>query len=137
VTGTDLAHCGTVAATLPLAPGVAERNAYGMRSRHRSHDLMGVAMLLGAIAGFAVGALNGFGGPDLSSPVVLPLVGALCGVVVAGLPFVFAGVLRHRREDRLRQARHDTFRLRAHDGWIEGIDLDADAPVPAPRRPRT
>ena len=107
-----------------------------MRARRRPHDLMGVAMLLGAIAGFAVGALNGIGGSDMSSAVVLPLVGALCGVVIAGLPFVLAAVLRHRRDDRLRQARHETFRVRAHDGWIEGIDLNSDAPVPARRQPR-
>jgi hypothetical protein len=96
---------------------------------------MGVAMLIGAIAGFAIGALNGIGGSDISSPVVLPLVGALCGVVIAGIPFVFAGVIRQRRDDKLREARHDTFRVRAHDGWIEGIDLKTDARPPAPRRP--
>jgi hypothetical protein len=97
---------------------------------------MGVAMLLGAIAGFGLGALIGIGGPDLSSPLVLPLVGALCGVAISALPFLLAGAIRHRREERLRLARHEKFRVRAHDGWIEGIDLKTDAPVPERRQPR-
>ena len=90
-------------------------------------------MLLGALVGFAVGAVAGINGTDLASPVVAPLIGLLCGVAAGGIPFLFTGAAQHRREERLREARHDTFRVQAHDGWIEGIDLEADVP---PRRPR-
>jgi hypothetical protein len=80
-------------------------------------------VLVGALIGFALGAVVGITGHGLSSPVVAPLVGALCGVAITGVPFVFAGA-RHRREEiELREARHQEFRLAAHDGWIEGIDL--------------
>lgn len=80
-------------------------------------------MLIGALVGFAAGALIGFGDQGFSSPVVMPFVGALCGVVAAGLPFLLIGARRRRAEERLREARHDDFRLAAHDGWIDGIDL--------------
>jgi hypothetical protein len=89
----------------------------------RSRDLAGAAVLAGALIGFVIGALEGIGGSSLSSPVLLPFVGALCGVVLAGIPFLFAGALHHRAEERLREQRHREFRVAAHDGWIEGIDL--------------
>jgi hypothetical protein len=93
-----------------------------MRS-HRPHDPTGAAVLVGALIGFALGAVVGITGHAMSSPVVAPFVGALCGVAITGLPFLLTGA-RHRREElELREARHQEFRLAAHDGWIEGIDL--------------
>jgi chloramphenicol 3-O-phosphotransferase len=90
---------------------------------HRPHDPTGAAVFVGALLGFAVGAVVGISGHGMSSPVVAPLVGAICGVVITGLPFLLTGV-RHRREEvERREARHQEFRLAAHDGWIEGIDL--------------
>jgi hypothetical protein len=88
-----------------------------------SRDLAGAAMFVGALGGFVIGGLIGFGDQGLSSPIVLPFVGALCGVVAAGLPFLLIGARRHRAEERLREARHEEFRLAAHDGWIDGVDL--------------
>jgi hypothetical protein len=90
---------------------------------HRPHDPTGAAVLVGALIGFAIGAVIGITGHGMSSPIVAPLVGALCGVTITGLPFLLAGA-RHRREEiELREARHEQFRLAAHDGWIEDIDL--------------
>jgi hypothetical protein len=80
-------------------------------------------MLVGALAGFVAGAVIGMGDAGFTSPIVLPFVGALCGVLVAAVPFLFVGAIRTRREDREREAGHDEFRVRAHDGWIEGVDL--------------
>jgi hypothetical protein len=88
-----------------------------------SRDMTGLAVFAGALVGFVVGALIGFGETGLSGPFVLPFVGALCGVVATGLPFLLLGARRRRAEDELREARHRDFRVAAHDGWIEGIDL--------------
>jgi integral membrane sensor domain MASE1 len=101
-----------------------------MRSTRRSHDALGAAMLVGALAGFVIGALLGIKGEDFASPIVTPFVGAICGVVVAGLPFVVTATARHRRELRLMEAGHDEFRAKAHDGWIEEVDLTSEAPRP-------
>jgi hypothetical protein len=87
-------------------------------------------MLVGALAGFVIGALLGIRGQDFASPVVTPFVGAICGVFVAGLPFVVTATARHRREVRLLEAGHDEFRLKARDGWIDEVDLPSDATRP-------
>jgi hypothetical protein len=93
-----------------------------MRSHH-PHDATGAAVFVGALIGFMIGAVVGISGHGMSSPVVAPFVGALCGVAITGLPFLLTGA-RHRREEiERREARHQEFRLAAHDGWIEDIDL--------------
>jgi hypothetical protein len=94
-----------------------------MGSRQPHRDVAGAAMFAGALIGFAVGALEGIHGHELASPFVLPFVGALCGVVVAGLPFLFLSARRRRVNYRLREAHHQEFRVAARDGWIDDIDL--------------
>jgi hypothetical protein len=106
------------------------------RSRHADH--LGMAMLFGAVIGFAVGAVAGLSSVDLAAPVVWPFAGAAAGVFVAA---VVAGTLgrgaaaeRGRRQATESAAGHARFRDEARRGWIEGIDLTADAPPrPQPR----
>jgi hypothetical protein len=95
---------------------------------HRPHDPTGAAVLAGALLGFAVGAVLGVAGTGMSSPVVAPLLGALCGVVATGVPFMLVGARHRRAEHELREARHEEFRVAAHDGWIEGVDLSEVGP---------
>jgi membrane protein DedA with SNARE-associated domain len=111
-----------------------------MRKRSRRPDRLGAAMLLGALVGFVVGALAGLSSPDLSAPVLLPFAGAAAGVfagaVIAATLGLRAGVERGRREASAREATHQRMRREAHRGWIDGIDLSADAPPAPPRQTR-
>jgi NO-binding membrane sensor protein with MHYT domain len=100
------------------------------RSRHA--DRLALAMLLGALIGFGVGAVIGLSSIDLAAPVLWPFAGAAAGVLVAA---VVAGALgrgtaveRARQRAVERDAGHARFRDEARRGWIEGIDLTADAP---------
>jgi hypothetical protein len=93
-------------------------------------------MLLGALLGFAVGAVVGLGSTSLAAPVVLPFAGAAAGVLLAGTIGMAAGSGRGRREAVERARMHAQLRSAAHEGWEEGIDLTADAPPrPPARRP--
>jgi hypothetical protein len=100
------------------------------RSRHADH--LALAMLLGAVIGFAVGGVIGLSSVDLAAPVLWPFAGAAGGVLVAA---VVAGALgrgsaaeRARLRARELDAGHARFRDEARRGWIDGIDLTADAP---------
>jgi hypothetical protein len=108
-----------------------------MHASRRRTDRLGAAMLVGALIGFAVGAVVGLSSGDLSSPVLLPFAGAAIGVFVAGTVGVAAGRGRGRRQAVERAEVHERLRADAHLGWVEGIDLLADAPPPPkPRRAR-
>jgi hypothetical protein len=103
----------------------------------RHVDRLGAAMFAGAAIGFVAGALIGFAGTSLDAPIVLPFAGAAIGVFVGaliagtfGLP---AGAERGRRAATARAASHERLRREAHQGWVDGIDLTADAP-PRPGR---
>ncbi len=102
-----------------------------------SHDRLGAAMLAGALVGFVAGALAGLSSQDLAAPVVMPFAGALAGVLVAvvvvGSLGVLSGAGRVRRAAGVeeRERIHERLRVEAHRGWVDGIDLMADAP---PRR---
>jgi hypothetical protein len=103
-----------------------------MRHRSRRADRLALAMLLGAVIGFGVGAVVGLSSADLAAPVLWPFAGAAGGVLVAA---VVAGTLgrgtaveRSRLRAAERAAGHARFRDEARRGWIDGIDLAADAP---------
>jgi hypothetical protein len=103
-----------------------------MKQRSRHADRLALAMLLGAVIGFAVGAVVGLSSVDLAAPVLWPFAGAAAGVLIAAL---VAGTLgrgtaaeRARLRARERDAGHARFRDEARRGWIDGIDLTADAP---------
>ena len=108
-----------------------------MRSRRRHVDRLGAAMFVGALIGFALGVIAGFSSEALDQPVVLPFAGAAIGVAVGALlagSFGFAGWRgRGRREATERALAHDALREEAHRGWIDDIDLTADAPPPPQR----
>jgi hypothetical protein len=108
-----------------------------LRSRHA--DRLAIAMLLGALVGFGVGAVFGLSSVDLSAPVLWPFAGAAAGVLVAALVVGTlergAAVERGRRKARERADGHARFRDEARRGWIDGIDLTADAPPPPSRAP--
>ena len=90
---------------------------------------MGAAMLVGALAGFLVGAAAGLGSAgDMSAPIVLPLVGALVGVALAWVPFAYGSIARRRRATRELELAHERIRAEAHRGWIDGVDLSAVTP---------
>jgi hypothetical protein len=97
-------------------------------------DRLGAAMLVGALIGFVVGAVAGLSSVDLTTPVLLPFAGAAAGVLAAGTIGVAAGWGRGRRDAVERAAVHEQLRADAHLGWIDGIDLLADAPPPPKRR---
>jgi hypothetical protein len=107
-----------------------------MQSSGPHRDRLGAAMLLGALVGFAAGAVAGLGSIDLSSPIVLPFAGAAIGVLLAGTIGVAAGWGRGRRAAAERAVVHERLRHEAHRGWIDGIDLLNDAPPPPSPRPR-
>ena len=85
-----------------------------MRPHHRPADPLGAAMLAGALLGLVAGALIGFGGEDLSQPIVTPLVGALAGALLAGAPFALMDIGRSRHLAREREIGHDFIRAEAH-----------------------
>ena len=92
--------------------------------RRRHADRPGAAMLFGALVGFVVGGLAGFGSDEMAQPVVLPLVGALAGIALAWLPFAWFEAAGRRSHARDREREHDRMRVEAHRGWIEDVDLD-------------
>ena len=94
-----------------------------MRSHHRPADPLGAAMLAGALLGLIVGALIGFGGAGLSQPVVTPLVGALAGALLAGIPFAVLEIGHNRHQAREREIDHSFIREEAHRVY------DLDVPV--------
>jgi len=89
-------------------------------------------MLAGALVGFGIGAVLGLSSVDLAAPVLWPFAGAAVGVLVAALVAGTLGrgtaVERARVMAMERDAGHARFRDEARRGWIEGIDLTADAP---------
>lgn len=92
-------------------------------------------MLAGAVIGFGIGAVVGLGSNALDAPVLLPFVGAAAGVLVAALVMGVLGFSGARQRGKLEATRRELSHLRLRDearrGWIEGIDLGAEAP---PRR---
>src|SRR4051794_38762165 len=107
------------------------------RRRSRQKDRLGIAMFLGALIGFAIGAVAGLSSNALDAPVLLPFAGAAIGVLVAA---VVVGVLSFgaARERAAQQASeraraHARVRAAAHDGWISDVDL-SDELRPASRR---
>jgi hypothetical protein len=103
-----------------------------MQHRSRRADRLALAMLLGALIGFAVGGVLGLSSVDLAAPVLWPFAGAAAGVLVAAVVVGALGrgtaVESARRKARERDAGHARFRDEARRGWIDGIDLTADAP---------
>jgi hypothetical protein len=106
--------------------------------RRRQADRLGIAMLLGALVGFAIGALVGLSSTALDAPVLMPFLGAAIGVFVAAL---VVGVLSFgsARERAAQQASeraraHARVRAAAHDGWISDIDLSDEFRTPSARR---
>ena len=98
------------------------------------HDRLGAFMLAGGVLGFVAGAMIGLQSDALAAPVLLPFVGALAVDLLIAAAALALGVRTHRRDIRALDAVHDHIRAEAHTGWLEGIDLTADAP-PRPRRP--
>jgi hypothetical protein len=105
---------------------------------HRHSHRLELAMLAGAAIGFAVGAVVGLGSSALDAPVLLPFVGAAAGVMVAALVMGVLGFSGARERGKLESTRRELAHMRlrdeAHRGWIEDIDLTAEAPRP-PRDP--
>ena len=95
-------------------------------------------MLAGAVLGFAIGAVVGLGSNALDAPVLLPFVGAAAGLLVAALVMGVLGFSGARERGKLEATRRELSHMRlrdeAHRGWIEGIDLKAEAP-PREREP--
>jgi hypothetical protein len=96
-------------------------------------------MLVGAGLGFLIGALAGLNSTALDAPVLSPFIGAAVGVLVAALVVGALGLSAARERGRLEATRrergHSRQRTEAHRGWVDGIDLTAEAPAP-PTRPR-
>src|SRR4051794_3121736 len=105
-----------------------------MRGHHGPSDRLGAAMLLGAVVGFAIGATVGFGATDLAQPVLSPLVGAIVGVALGWLPFAHGESVRRRRAASDLERAHERFRLEAHVGWVDDIDLTPPPPTRSDRR---
>jgi hypothetical protein len=110
------------------------------RRRPRTQkDRLGIAMFLGALIGFAIGAVMGLSSTALDAPVLMPFAGAAIGVVVAAVVvgFLSLGSSRERaaRQASERARAHARLRAASHDGWISDIDLTADAPPPPPPLP--
>jgi hypothetical protein len=110
-----------------------------MRVRgHRHSHRLELAMLAGALVGFAIGAVVGLGSNALDAPVLLPFVGAAAGVLAAALVMGVLGFSGARERGKLESTRRELAHMRlrdeAHRGWIEGIDLSAEAPRPPQSR---
>ena len=104
-----------------------------MPVRFRHVDRLGAAMLIGALAGFLIGAVTGLSSDDLSAPVLRPFAYAAVGVAVGALFAATTGASqaleRGRREAAAREIDHERLRREAHQGWIDGIDLSLVARV--------
>src|SRR4051794_24773440 len=126
---------------LGVHTGRGRRDARWVRRRRASHgpDRLAVAMLVGAGLGFVIGALTGLNSTALDAPVLSPFIGAAVGVLVAALVVGALGLSASRERGRLEATRrergHTRQRAEAHRGWVDGIDLTAEAPQP--RRPTT
>ena len=96
-------------------------------------------MLAGAVIGFAIGATVGLGSSALDAPVLLPFVGAAAGVLVAALALGVLGFSEARERGKLQATRRELSHMRlrdeAHRGWVEGIDLAAEASRRPPHEP--
>jgi hypothetical protein len=107
------------------------------RRRSGQKDRLGIAMLLGALVGFAIGAVAGLSSTALDAPVLMPFAGAAIGVLVAAaaVGFLSFGAARERaaRQASERARAHARVRAAAHDGWISDVDL-GDELRPASRR---
>jgi hypothetical protein len=95
---------------------------------------MDVAMLLGALVGFLIGAGVGISEVNLTALVLAPFAGAAAGVLLAGTIGLAAGWGRGRRAALERAADHERLRAEAHAAWIDGVDLSGNPP-PRPTRP--
>jgi hypothetical protein len=108
------------------------------RRRNRP-DRLALAMFAGALVGFVVGAAIGLGSNAIDAPVLMPFVGAAAGVIVAALVVGVLGISgarrRGRQEATRRELGHMRLRDEAHRGWIDGIDLAAEAQRPPRRTP--
>jgi hypothetical protein len=98
--------------------------------RRRQADRFGIAMFLGALVGFAIGAVVGLSSTALDAPVLMPFAGAAIGVLVAAVVVAMLS-LGSARERAAKQASeraqaHARLRAAAHDGWIDDIDLTAE-----------
>jgi hypothetical protein len=102
--------------------------------RHRRTDRLGMAMLGAGVVGFVIGAVAGLGSSTLDAPVLMPFVGAAVGVLVAAVVTSIFGISgareRGRQQATRRELAHRRLRHESHQGWIEGIDLTAEAPPP-------
>src|SRR3954449_11763389 len=89
-----------------------------------------IAMLLGALVGFAIGGVTGLSSTALDAPVLMPFAGAAIGVLVAavivGMTSVGAARERAAQQASERARAHARLRHAAHDGWIDDIDLAAE-----------
>src|SRR3954464_5621125 len=74
------------------------------RRQTKQKDRLGIAMLLGALVGFAIGGVTGLSSTALDAPVLMPFAGAAIGVLVAA---VIVGVISmgSAREQAARRAR--------------------------------
>jgi zinc transporter ZupT len=94
-----------------------------------------MAMLLGGLLGFVIGAVAGLGSSALDAPVLMPFLGAAAGVLLGAVVtsiLGFSGARERGREQATRrELAHRRLRHESHQGWIEGIDLTAETP---PRR---
>src|SRR3954465_5478396 len=112
------------------------------RRQTKQKDRLGIAMLLGALVGFAIGAVAGLSSTALDAPVLMPFAGAAIGVLVAavivGMTSVSSAREQAARRASERARAHARLRHAAHDGWIDDIDLAAETrpPPPPPARPR-
>src|SRR3954468_25048694 len=109
------------------------------RRQTKQKDRLGIAMLLGSLVGFAIGAVSGLSSTALDAPVLMPFAGAAIGVLVAavvvGVTSVGPARERAARQASERARAHARLRHAAHDGWIDDIDLAAET-RPESRRTR-
>ena len=109
-----------------------------MRRRDKDTDRLGVALLLGALIGFVIGGVIGFGSSSLDAPVIWPFAGAAIGVLATGIAAAIVALASRRqekpRDPRAKALDHARFRQESREGWVDGIDLAADPPPRPPRR---
>jgi len=109
-----------------------------VRRGDKSTDRLGVALLLGALIGFVIGGVIGFGSSSLDAPVVWPFAGAAIGVLVTGVISAIVGRFSRsagpRPGTRAEALDPTRFRQESRQGWVEGIDLAADPPPRPPQR---
>src|SRR4051794_34540090 len=111
------------------------------RRQTKKKDRFGIAMLLGALAGFAIGAVAGLSSTALDAPVLMPFAGAAIGVLVAAVVVgvLSAGAARERAAAQAGGGGRANAWLRhaSHDGGTDGIALTGETrprPRSTPRR---